>query len=324
MKFRAKQPAAFVAELSTLVERHQTLDVMMVDNIIDSSYFTSVLPALRDLDGDLRLHYEVKANLRREQIDALRSAGVVNIQPGIESLVTSILKRMDKGVSAVHNARTLRDCESAGLTVSWNWLVGFPGELDDDYAEVLQQLPALVHLQPPVDAFRIVVERFSPYFENPDLGFSDRSPASFYRHVYDLPDDILDDLVYMFDTEPRGLSGEALKELRATIAQWRGSYQDSSLMRWFDQSVIHIRDRRSGWPEQDYRISDPRFVAAYLLLEDGHSVAGLARRLGEDGVVIDPDELSEWLAGLHEVGLTFVEAGRHIALPTADVWVKLS
>ncbi|WP_091461536.1 hypothetical protein [Micromonospora inyonensis] len=130
----------------------------MVDNIIANSFFTTVLHRLAELDWDLRLHYEVKSNLKPAEIDIFRAARVSHVQPGIESLVSPALKIMDKGVAGTRNVRTLRDCEAAGLTVTWNWLYGFfPEERAEDYEPVLRQIPALMHVQHPAGASRILL-----------------------------------------------------------------------------------------------------------------------------------------------------------------------
>ena len=42
--------------------------MFVVDNILDMGYITSLLPRLAESGYDLRLHYEIKANLRREQL----------------------------------------------------------------------------------------------------------------------------------------------------------------------------------------------------------------------------------------------------------------
>jgi hypothetical protein len=131
------------------------------------------------------------------------------VQYGIENLSSHVLKLMDKGVTAVTNVRVMRDNEDHHLTVKWNYLYGFPGEQPADYLSVIEQMPALTHLQPPMDACRIALERFSPYFDRPELGFGRRSPAEFYRYVYDLPDGELMDLAYFFDTDNHGINGEA-------------------------------------------------------------------------------------------------------------------
>ena len=323
MQFRAKPPQRVLAEVTELVQRHQVLDVVTVDNIIDVRYFTELLPRIAELGWDLRMHYEVKSNLRPAEIAALRAAGVVHVQPGIESLVTPVLKLMDKGVSAVQNVRTLRDGESAGLTLSWNWLYGFPGETPAMYADVLCQAPALVHLQQPSAATRIVLERFSPHFDNPALGFSRRRASRIYQHVYDLDQATLDDLVYLFDSEPAGLTPDEAGPLRDLVDRWRSGYVDSHLTCTDTGEVIVLHDGRVGWRPGEHRIEDPRLRLAYLELEHGRSLEGLRRRLSERGVDLPPDALSSWLAELVALGFVFTESGRWITLATRSLPVKL-
>lgn len=150
MTFRSKSPERVVDELTTLARRHGRLTFQVVDNILDHRYFREVLPRLRDAGHDLSLFYEVKANLTREQVRLLRSAGVDRVQPGLESLSTPILRLMKKGVTAFQNVRLLKWCAEYVLRVFWNVIYGFPGEPPDEYARMAGVVPSLVHLQPPV------------------------------------------------------------------------------------------------------------------------------------------------------------------------------
>jgi hypothetical protein len=190
MQFRGKSPTQFFDEIIRLVERHQVLDMYVVDNILDMGYLNTLLPRLAESGYDLRMHYEIKANLRRDQLTALAGAGLVSVQPGVENLSTRVLKIMEKGVTGCQNVRLLRDAVTAGLAPAWNYLYGFPGELPEDYLPLVEQFPALHHL-PPLDVVtRIVVERFSPYFNRPELVCPSSfppvpppSPSVYFWHV---------------------------------------------------------------------------------------------------------------------------------------------
>jgi ribosomal peptide maturation radical SAM protein 1 len=323
MEFRSKSPDSVLAELGHLVGRHQVLDVIAVDNIIDNTYFRTVLPRIADLDWDLRVHYEVKSNLKPAEIDVLRRAGVAHVQPGIESLVSPVLSMMDKGVSGLRNVRTLRDCESAGLTVSWNWLYGFPEETAADYAEVLRQLPALSHLQPPSAAGRILLERFSPYFENGAMGFPERSSAELYQHVYRLPETELADLVYLFRTPPRGLTEADAQAVPDAVGAWHERYTDSYLQRVDVDGVLVLQDRRVNWPDKDIVLADPAEIAAYTELENGRTLPALGNRLAAAGLGMPPERLAGWVGGLVDRGLVFTEHGGYLALATTAAPVKV-
>lgn len=323
--FRSKAPEQVISEITESVRRYRTLDVIMVDNIMDNSYYASVLPALAQLDWDLRIHYEVKSNLKTAQAAMLRDAHIVHVQPGIESLSSKVLDLMEKGVDAIHNVRALRDCESAGLTVSWNWIYGFPGETPDDYADAVAQIPALVHLQPPVAVARITLERFSPYFDQPNRGFPLRRSSVIYKHVYDLPEDVLAEMVYLFDTDTSGLEeGTTTKKLRQACDDWKSSYTGSSLTRVISPAWVHIHDNRAGWPPTEHRITDPLQVMAYQELENGRSVTALAGRLRDAGFECSSQMLQGWLDELASAGLAWHEGDRWITLATSAPAVKVA
>lgn len=199
MRFRSKSPERVAAELDALSARHHVLDFTAVDNIIDMRYFESLLPRLVERGRDQSLFYETKANLSLEQVHALRDAGVRTIQPGIESLSSATLQRMKKGVTACQNIRLLKWCARNGIHVIWNLLYGFPGEDPEEYARMAELVPALAHLQPP-DLVRMMVYRFSPYHDQPELhGLRLTGPLPHFSLLYDTDEATRADLAYAFD-----------------------------------------------------------------------------------------------------------------------------
>ncbi|MFJ6049941.1 RiPP maturation radical SAM C-methyltransferase [Streptomyces sp. NPDC092307] len=322
MAFRAKPGEQLWAEVDRLVRRHRILDIVTVDNIIDMAYFTDFLPLAADSGWDLLMHYEVKSNLTTEQLALLARSGAVHIQPGIESLGNRVLDLMDKGVTGSRNVRTLRECADRSLTCTWNYLYGFPGETADDYDPVVDQLPALVHLQPPGGAFRIQLERFSPHFADPALGFAERSPAEMYGHVYDLPEEELADLVYLFDTPPRGIGGETEQRLARAVEAWRAGHAGSTLlMESGADGDLLVHDRRHGWPKRTHRRSGWE-AAAFRHLEHGRSGPALHRLLAEEGHTLTPERLTRWLGEQVSLGLLFFDRRSYVSLPLRNAPVR--
>jgi ribosomal peptide maturation radical SAM protein 1 len=317
--FRGKPADRFWAEVSQLVERHRILDVITSDNIMSVDYFRELLPRIAGADWDLRVHFEMKANITEEQIQSLAAAGIVMVQFGIENFSTRVLRLMDKGIDGATAVRVLRDSANHGVSVAWNYLYGFPGEDAADYRAVIAQLPALVHLQPPTEGcMRISLQRFSPYFERPELGFAARTPASFYAHVYDLPEQEVRDIAYYFDCPDRGISGDTENDLHRALGWWRRHFQESSLhIAQDDDRVLVIEDRRAGWPPRTIELTGWR-RDAYRGLRKPSRAEKLRQRLNE---AADTDS---WLAGMREQGLVFCDDGRWVALATDQVHAKLS
>lgn len=323
MKFRSKAPDAFWQELSTMVELYKTLDIIMVDNIIDMHYFETLLPRIHAAAWDVRIHYEVKSNLKREHVAALKGAGVAHIQPGIESLSTRVLDLMQKGVTGPQNVQLLRDCEDHNLTVSWNYLYGFPGETDLDYTPVMEQVPALVHLQPPSGATRIALERFSPNFEAAESLFGDARPAECYSHIYDLTSTELADMVYLYDCANRGIVEAAEAGLHLAITTWQERHSSSYLRAHFIDETIYIDDGRQGWVPRRHVIEGPEQTAAYRALAEVSTPVGISRKLAGRGLTVPMEDLAAWLASWKAAGLIFEDGGRSVALATDAQAIKM-
>jgi ribosomal peptide maturation radical SAM protein 1 len=309
MEFRSKSPERFLRELLDLARRHQLLDFFVVDNILDMSYFEPVLGKLADGPYDLRLHFEIKSNLRRPQFQALGDSGAVLVQPGIESLSSRVLKLMDKGVTGCQNVRALRDAESTGVSPEWNYLYGFPGETDADYTAVLDQLPMLHHLAPPVSAGRLAVERFSPYFDRPELGFADARPAPQYADTYRLPEAELHDLAYIFTATPRGIGEELAGRLAEAVDGWQAAYPGSRLT-WqqLDGGVLLV-SRRPAYDWTVLRLASEPELALFTLLDQPRSLSTMEETVG---AAVARGLLERW----RELGIVFTDGDRYLHVAT--------
>ncbi|MER5446468.1 RiPP maturation radical SAM C-methyltransferase [Streptomyces sp. NPDC002764] len=318
MTFRSKSPHTYLEEILTLAGRHRVLDFYAVDNILEMSYLDSVLAKIAEVPFDLRIQYEVKSNMKLSQIAQLRAAGVVSVQPGIENLSTRVLKIMDKGVSGTLNVRFLRDAESNGLSVAWNYLYGFPGETEDDYLPVIEQLPALHHLHPYTGAGRIALERFSPYFDRPDLGFAERRPHWQYPLIYDLPDTELADLAYLFDTDDRGIEKAIADRLDEALQEWRENYVRSRLSYADVDGRIELVNSRPGFAWRTMTLDDPVEVELFRALHDPRTNDHLVRRAGQRSGAWDRPRVEGLLADWRRQGLIFVEDDRVLHVATED------
>ncbi|GLZ09557.1 RiPP maturation radical SAM protein 1 [Actinomadura sp. NBRC 104412] len=321
MEFRSKSPGRFYDEIMELVERHRVLDLYVVDNILDMSYITSLLPRLAEADYDLRLTCEVKSNLRRHQLQALADAGIVTIQPGIENLSSRVLKLMDKGVTGCQNVRVIRDADPLGIKVYWNYLYGFPGETPADYTSVIEQLPALHHLAPPMGASRIAIERFSPYFNQPDLGFPDLRPARSHRLIYDLPESECYDLTYIFDARPAGIGEDVADRLRDAVADWHRAAAESRLTYHDLGESIVLVNTRPHFSWSTLVIDDPVERALFRLLDDPRSIPVLSRKLSAEFAeeACSEEAVSRILADWRGLGIVFTDNDHFIQVAAVAV-----
>ena len=233
MKFRHKSSARAIDELKYLVSRYgnRIRYLAATDNILPMSYFKDFVPLLGELGVDL--FYETKANLREEQVAALRHGNVRSIQPGIESLSTTVLSLMRKGVTAIQNLQLLKLCVQYGIDPSWNFLIGFPGESAKDYEGVADLIRAVPHFRPPDFLSRVRFDRFSPYFtEGEKLGVRSLTPSQAYRYLYSrLDEETVNDLSYFFTGTFDGQEKivEYEPELTEGVRAWTEKHQSAAL-----------------------------------------------------------------------------------------------
>ncbi|MES1244856.1 MAG: RiPP maturation radical SAM C-methyltransferase [Acidobacteriota bacterium] len=219
MTFRRKSWQRVARESSALEERYSPSYLIFADNILAMDYFSTLLPHWADGAGRAGKFFEIKSNLRREQVALLKRAGIAHVQSGIESLSDQTLELMDKGVSAAQNIALLRWCRELGVDAQWNLLFGFPGEDLDDYPRTHGIMQKLSHLPAPRTCGSIRVDRFSPNFERwQEKGFLEIRPLSGYRHVFPGDDEGLRSLAYYF--EYRHPHSDRLQELARDVVDF--------------------------------------------------------------------------------------------------------
>jgi ribosomal peptide maturation radical SAM protein 1 len=231
MAFRQKTPDKVEHDLRGMAGTYPTQRLEMVDNIMPHSYFGTLLPRLADRKLPWRIFYEQKANLSLAKLIQLKRAGVVSIQPGIEALCSDLLRRIKKGTLARRNIMLLRDARAVGLDLFWNLLWGIPGDCAQSYAQTLELIPKLRHLQPPSGLLHLSIDRFSPYYSDPqEYNLQPPTPAPAYGHVFPADAD-KDRLAYHFESDYNSGSHNApalIEALRNAVEEWRARWARGS------------------------------------------------------------------------------------------------
>jgi magnesium-protoporphyrin IX monomethyl ester (oxidative) cyclase len=281
MQYRKKSPERVLNELSELRRLYGVGNIQFVDNILDMSFFKTVLPKLAAAEEKYSLFYETKANLRREQVELLAASGIRWIQPGIESLDDNVLKLLAKGNSTLMNVQLLKWCSELGIDVSWNLLSGIPGESDSWYAEMADWLPAIFHLQPPTGVARVRYDRFSPYQMRPHDFDLTLQPSRTYPYVYPLPNESLKRLAYSFEDSKRprhmhrAMSEEpGQQQLQEVVRHWNELWRTSKpvLQVYDDGDGLRIVDTRPCAIQSNWTISGPA-ADIYRLCDSAQPIA---------------------------------------------------
>lgn len=259
MAYRRKSPARFAAEVRVALAATDARFAYMTDNILPMDYLSAFAGSDRFGAPGVEFFFEVKANLRRDQIQVLAENGVTAVQPGVESLSSDLLRLMRKGVTAGQNVEFIRNAQDIGVRPVYNLLYGFPGEQANWYEAMIAQFPRLVHLEPPAAVAQVEYHRFSPYHDDPeDFGLR-LKPLPAYRALYPLPTPEIARLAYMFTDDTNGpeqvfarISSYATR-LQEGVFAWRRAYREQPLLLALDQGAeIVLWDTRPGY--------GPRFI----------------------------------------------------------------
>ena len=280
MAYRAKSPARAVEEFHRLAARYGVRRFTLVDNIMDMQYHQNVLPHLAGHGYDI--FYETKANLRRHHMQSFADAGVRSIQPGMESFHDELLRLMAKGNKAWMNVQLLKWAEELGMTISWVFLIGVPGQRDDWYIEMLSWLPQISHLHPPFYATPIQFVRFSPYQRDAKQYGFDLVPEPAYAQVYPLGGEEMQELAYYFvERVPTIESGIGERLLVAWLGLWRDAERPVLEMR-VEGDAVEITDTRSCRTADHHRL-EGLAARIYLECDEATEQRALRERVGEEG-----------------------------------------
>lgn len=232
MNFREKPVERVVAEMIHLSERYRVVNLTASDYIVSRKHRKALFARLAELDLDIECFYEVRADLDKDELATMKEAGIVKVQPGIESFSTELLKLMKKGTSRIRHVQFLRWAKEYGIHLSYNILNGFPGEKAEWYTSMAKFLPEIRHLQPPLhNVHRVEMHRFSPLFRDRSaLGVDDFQLRQDY--CFNFPEGLVDPLKigYFFSFSANTVldPDSYVGPLREVLSDWIEAHDSTS------------------------------------------------------------------------------------------------
>jgi ribosomal peptide maturation radical SAM protein 1 len=267
--YRCKNPARVASEIDRLTGRFQTLSVAMVDNVLPGKYTGEIFKKTGRLNKDLQMFAEVRAGTPAAQLEAMRAAGMQELQIGIEALSTSLLRKLRKGTSAIQNVEIMRNCEAAGIVNRSNLILHFPGSDEKDVAETLYTLEFALPFQP-LQTVNFWLGLGSPVWQNP-AAYGIKAVYNHPNWPRLFPPIIAKSLTFMVQAYrgDLGYQQKIWRPVREKVAVWQKNYaalQDRSL----NSPVLSLRDGR------DFLIIKQRRPQADAM---EHRLVGTSRRI---------------------------------------------
>ncbi len=256
--YRARDAEQTIAAMETLHARHGIDFFRFSDYILPTQYFDTLLPELRRRGAPFRLSGEIKANQSNESFALMAAAGFEEVQPGIESFSTPVLRSMRKGVSALQNIYTLLLGRRHRVHVYYNLIYGFPADVVEDYEEMVALLPRLLHLDAPVTCLPAQITRYAPLQANPEqFGIAAGGAEASYELVFsdeyrrDRRFDV-DAFCYYFERMHSNSSPleRQYRKIHEVVDVWRVLAASETAWLYEDVDVqtegMVVRDRRGG------------------------------------------------------------------------------
>ena len=303
LTYRRKSPERAYDEIAWLHERYPaTFRMHATDNILDMGYLRTVMPRLAELRQHsarpLRMFWEIKSCLDREQVRVLRDAGTDYVQPGIESFSDDVLALMLKGASGLGQVRHLKYLSEHRIEPSYQVIVRNPGEQAEHYREMCALIPYIDHLPPP----RVVtmeLQRFSPYFNAPEAhGIRNVAPKSHYGFLYRGPDVDLEALAYCFDYEhdmhaDTELTAAARRFVTEAV-DWYQRFESGRAYHVRFATHTQVLDRRAGGAGRGLLAG--RAHAVYHFLDQPRGARAMGRELSDLEADVGTALLDTWFA----------------------------
>ncbi|MDX6694353.1 MAG: hypothetical protein QOF02_1956 [Blastocatellia bacterium] len=137
--YRKKPMDLFASQVIALAEQNNINSFFMGDSLMNPyvmQFASELLERKADIlyDGYLRADKPVT---HRDRTGMWAKSGLYRVRLGIESASARVLDSMDKMTTPAVIADALRSLATAGIRATTYWIVGFPGETDEDFEETL-------------------------------------------------------------------------------------------------------------------------------------------------------------------------------------------
>lgn len=312
--YRVFSPKKILSNMEELSRRHRILNFFGTDLACCQN---PALPrALAKSKKEFRFFLEFRPSILPNELRQMKDAGLFKCFLGVESLSTSLLKKMKKGITTIQNIQALKHAALVGIETDCNLIYDYPGETKAEFRQTTDNIKRCWHLLSKFYETRFALARGSLAFKNPGA----LKITSIRRHILFsqlFPRRILDKLEYlMFDfTTSYSLHGPYRDELSAQ--GWVGntapglSYLDGGdFLLIYDTRGI---DRTGAYDHRRMTISNP---ARKLLLycDRIRSFDDIRARFAK----LSKKSIADALGELCAHNIMFHESGSYISLVMPD------
>ena len=174
-KYRNRSASNILEEIKTMQKRFNTRIFQCNDLMFNGNL--KMLNELADsiINNECNIQWNAQGTIRKEMnlplLKKLRKSGVNWITYGVESLSENVLEKMGKRYTFKDIQEVLKNTKKAGISTSINFIVGFPGETEEDFNTTKRNLRLIKEY---VDE----ISSLNPCYVNADIEL-EKSPEKF-------------------------------------------------------------------------------------------------------------------------------------------------
>lgn len=315
--YRSKDVSQVVSEVDHLTTKYKTLSVAFMDNLLPLRASGEIFSQLGKLRKDFRLFAEIRATTSQEVLKVMRSAGMQEVQVGIEALSTKLLKKLRKGTTAIQNMEIMKDCEALSISNISNLILHFPGSDADDVDETLRALEFALPFRP-LRFVHFWLGLGSPVWRRPrEFGLTAVFNHPNYATLF--PPKVCRAMRFMIQSY-RGDLGHQRRlwqPVKTKVRTWKTAYAElhngpacSPILGFRDgRDFLIIRQKRLGAQPLTHRLVGPS-RAIYLFCQRHRSAKRIVARFPN----VSEDKIVPFLKMMVDKRLMFEEHDRYLSL----------
>jgi ribosomal peptide maturation radical SAM protein 1 len=315
--YRSKSPLQVISEIDNLTTKYKILSVAFMDNLLPIKESGDIFAGLGKLGKDFSLFAEIRATTPRHMLEAMQVAGVHEVQIGIEALSTSLLKKLNKGTTAIQNLEIMKHCEELGIVNVSNLILHFPGSDLLDVEETLRNLEFALPFRP-LRFVHFWLGLGSPVWQDPHA-FGIKAVFNHPNYAAIFPPHVFSSMRFMIQAYrgDLGLQRKIWQPVKKKVRTWRKAYAElhkgpsrTPILSFRDgRDFLIVRQKRANAEPSTHRLVGTS-RAIYLFCQRHRSL----KRILAHFPGIAEDSIVSFLRMMVDKKLMFEENGRYLSL----------
>jgi len=319
--YRTKRSEQVVSEIDDLSTTYKTLSVAFTDNLLPLKTSRAIFKQIKTLKKDLRLFGEIRATTPLRDLCEMHAAGMQEVQIGIEALSTRLLKKLNKGTTAIQNIEIMKHCEMLGIQNSSNLIVHFPGSDEKDVVETLENLEFTFSFRP-LRMVQFWLGLGSPVWQDPEI-FGIKAVFNHGNYAGIFPPDVVESMQFTIQAYrgDLGYQKRLWQPVKKKLKAWERGYaklhqgpKHENILSFRDgRSFLIIRQRRLGGEALTHRLEGTS-RAIYLFCQKHRALKRIIDRFSS----IPSDRIEPFLKMMVDKKLMFRENHRFLSLAVPE------